>query len=104
MTHCKQKRMYEAHRRYMQSNAHDIFDVYTKPSQAKEYCFMRCKESSLRLNGDEPCIISYNSFAFSVAFYAKRPETNDIIFVVITPEKELWCYKAEIDELIEKYS
>ena len=104
MTHCKQKRMYEAYQRFNKSTAHSIFDVYAKPSEAKQYAFMRCEKRARILKGGCPYIISYNGFFFSVAFFAKHPDTDIDIFVVITPEKELWCYTIELEELMLKYS
>ena len=96
--------MLYAYRRYDKSNDYTLRHVYKEPSEAKIQAFERCVSISNNLSGERPYIISHNAYFFSVAFFAGHPETGELIFVVITPEKVLWCYDTELEELATKYS
>lgn len=81
------KKQLEYYRRYMQSNATRLYDVYGSYSCAKSMAFDRCIETMYEYRGFDGRIISYNTNFFTYAF--KFYESHEQHLCVITPTKRI---------------
>lgn len=75
------------YKRYMESNATRLWDVYGSFSVAKSMAFDRCIETMYEYRGYDGRIISYNTSFFTYAF--KFYESHVPHLCVITPTKRI---------------
>ena len=81
------KKQLEYYRRYMQSNATRLWDIYGKYSYAKSMAFDRCVDIMYQYNGYDGRILSHNTNFFTYAF--KFYEAHEQHLCVITPTKRI---------------
>ena len=93
-TKAKMQRYYQA---YCKSTHSSIERVYAKPSQTKIEAFERCKSMSRNMSGSDPYILTYNTFCFTVGFFAPHPEISETVFIVVTPENVYYIPETELE-------
>lgn len=70
------------------ATARFLSEVYASYSVAKENAFRYCEELMYKYNGYDFRIISYNTFMFTVGFYYIDQDTEQEMFMYITPSKD----------------
>lgn len=74
-------------RRYNESTAHSLNDVYGKCSNAKRDAWNYCKGLMDKFNGKELKVLSFNTFCFTAGFrFIDEDGINCLMY--ITPTKD----------------
>lgn len=81
------KKQFEYYKRYMESNATHLYDVYRDYSCEKSRAFKNCIAIEREYHGFDGRIISHNTCFFTYAF--KFWESHEQHMCVITPTKRI---------------
>lgn len=73
----------------------DIYAAYAKPSHNKAAIFTRWIGEAYKLNGTRPSVQSYNTYVFTLAFFAEISGRK--AFCYITPSYNYFMYIDEGD-------
>lgn len=76
--------------RHKWSDMYDLYDAYNSFSHEKYKAFQHCLNTCLELKGYNLRIIGRNSHQFSVGFYYRTENTNQLCFYYITKDNEEW--------------
>ncbi len=79
--------MRQAYERYSRGlyDGVNLWDVYGRYSNAKEWAYDRCRQIMYKYNGKGGVIMTHNAQIFTFAFIGDNPETGEAAFFYITP-------------------
>ena len=75
--------------RYINSNYHSIFDVYSKPSRDKLKAWEHCKNLCNTFDGYNLKVISKNTWKFTAGFEYIEEDSGQERFMFISPNYEV---------------
>ena len=81
----ERKAMLYQHKKWQNTSARSLEDVYGTFSKNKVRAFMYCEDLMFKLKGRRLRILSHNSHTFTVGFEFPHPETGVMCFAYITP-------------------